>query len=154
MFPKESFNATGVSVSSGVSHQPMTDVETFAGAWNRVMNAKKDGFEADYWIGIEGGVDEIDGMLVAFAWIVILRSDGMCGKARTGTFILPNAVSDLIHQGIELGDADDRIFGRNNSKQANGAVGLLTGDAIDRTNLYEQAIVLALIPFKNPELYN
>jgi len=59
----------------------------------------------------------------------------------------------LVRQGVELGEADDRIFGRNNSKQQNGAVGLLTGDAVDRAGLYVPAVIFALIPFKNPELY-
>jgi non-canonical (house-cleaning) NTP pyrophosphatase len=34
-----------------------------------------------------------------------------------------------------------------------GAVGILTGDVLTRTTYYEPAIILALIPFKNPELY-
>jgi non-canonical (house-cleaning) NTP pyrophosphatase len=54
---------------------------------------------------------------------------------------------------MELGDADDEIFGASNSKQQNGAVGLLTENAVTRTTLYEQAVIMALIPFKNPELY-
>ena len=51
------------------------------------------------------------------------------------------------------GDADDVVFERSNSKQANGAVGLLTGDVITRASLYAHAVVLALIPFRNMELY-
>jgi len=45
------------------------------------------------------------------------------------------------------------VFGKENSKQTYGAVGLLTGDVIDRTRFYEDAVVLALIPFRNPDLY-
>ena len=74
------------------------------------------------------------------------------GRSRTATFILPDEVAALVHQGLELGDADDRVFGRNNSKQANGSVGILTGDVIDRTDFYTEAITLALIPFINPSL--
>jgi len=59
----------------------------------------------------------------------------------------------LIRQGKELGEADDIVFGRSNSKQENGAVGLLTDNAIDRAQLYEHAMILALIPFKNEALY-
>jgi non-canonical (house-cleaning) NTP pyrophosphatase len=59
----------------------------------------------------------------------------------------------LIRQGKELGEADDIVFSQNNSKQANGAIGILTGDVIDRTSLYEHAVILALAPFKNLELY-
>jgi len=59
-----------------------------------------------------------------------------------------------VRQGKELGEADDLVFAKENSKQDNGAVGLLTGNVIDRTALYQQAVVLALIPFKNPHLYS
>jgi non-canonical (house-cleaning) NTP pyrophosphatase len=52
-----------------------------------------------------------------------------------------------------VGETDDFIFQRANSKQENGALGLLTGDVIDRRRFYEHAIVVALIPFKNPRLY-
>jgi non-canonical (house-cleaning) NTP pyrophosphatase len=54
---------------------------------------------------------------------------------------------------MELGDADDLVFGRQNSKQKSGAVGLLTHNRVTRRTLYEQAVVLALIPFINPDLY-
>lgn len=59
----------------------------------------------------------------------------------------------LFAEGLELGEADDRVFGRTNSKQATGAVGLLSKDLITRQSYYEHAITLALIPFLNEELY-
>ncbi|MEM6529629.1 MAG: DUF84 family protein, partial [Chloroflexota bacterium] len=55
-----------------------------------------------------------------------------------------------VRGGMELGDADDIVFGRSNSKQQTGSVGLLTGDALTRETYYLHAVVLALIPFKNP----
>ena len=54
---------------------------------------------------------------------------------------------------MELGDADDQVFGTHNSKQKGGAVGLLTHQLIDRTAYYREAIILALIPFVQPEFY-
>jgi inosine/xanthosine triphosphatase len=90
--------------------------------------------------------------LAAFAWVVVRNRQGV-GKSRTGTFFLPPAVAELIEQGKELGEADDIVFGRTNSKSENGAIGLLTGDVIDRAELYAHAVVLALVPFKNRELY-
>ena len=91
--------------------------------------------------------------LSAFAWVVVLSPDGIEGKGRTGTFFLPPAVAELIHQGKELGEADDIVFAQSNSKQKNGAIGILTGDVIDRAALYVPAVIMALVPFKNPELY-
>src|SRR3954453_20229288 len=152
MFPDVNFKIDGVSVESGVGHQPMNDDQTLGGARTRAENAGKI-VEADYCFGIEGGVQERDGEMEAFAWVVVISRDGRIGEARTATFQLPRRIAELVRAGVELGEADDRVFGRSNSKQSNGAVGLLTRDAVDRTKYYEQAVVLALIPFANVELY-
>jgi inosine/xanthosine triphosphatase len=152
MFPGEMFAFLGVSAPSGVSHQPMTSRETLQGAENRARAARAAHPEADFWAGIEGGVDGDGDGLIAFAWVVVL-GQGQEGKGRTGHFDLPARVAELVRQGLELGEADDIVFGRTNSKQENGAVGLLTGDVIDRAGFYEHAVILALIPFRNPELY-
>jgi inosine/xanthosine triphosphatase len=152
VFPAADLDVVTVAVTSGVGHQPFSDEETLLGALNRVQQAAALAPEADYWIGIEGGVQEVEGDMAAFAWIVV-RSKRIVGKSRTGTFFLPHAVADLIRQGKELGEADDIVFNRFNSKQENGAVGILTGNVVERMHLYEQAVILALIPFKNETLY-
>ena len=151
MFPSETFTAEGISVPSGVNDQPMTDTETLQGAFNRANNVRAAHPTADYWVGIEGGCEEKHGELWTFAWVVVLRAASV-GKARTGAFMLPLEVANLVRSGIELGIADDQVFGRSNSKQTNGAVGLLTADLINRQQYYEHAVVLALVPFKNPNL--
>lgn len=152
VFLKEEFDLHGVNVDSGVADQPMSDVETLSGAENRVQNAQLQHTGYDYYVGIEGGVEVTSSGLMAFAWIVICNGQ-LTGKARTTTFALPPRVAELIHQGYELGDADDIVFVKSNSKQQNGAVGLLTNDAITRQSLYVPAVQLAFIPFLNPELY-
>ncbi|HRN86815.1 MAG TPA: inosine/xanthosine triphosphatase [Candidatus Dojkabacteria bacterium] len=152
MFPDEEFEIEGVSVRSHVSDQPTTNEETYKGALNRCDNASKN-FAADYYVGIEGGIDRDDSGTSCFAWIIIKDKNGNYGKSRTSSFYLPPKVVDLINQGKELGEADDIVFGRTNSKQENGSVGLLTGNVIVRTGYYTEAIILALIPFKNFELY-
>lgn len=151
VFTEHTLNITGISVPSGVSDQPMTEAETLTGARNRAANAQSANPEADYTIGIEGGVADDDGVMTVFAWIVV-RSQAREGRSRTATFILPDEVARLVREGRELGDADDVVFGRSNSKQQNGSVGLLTGDRIDRTDYYSHAVVMALIPFINPAL--
>ncbi len=153
MFPNETFEIEGVSVLSGVSDQPKNNLETFQGAWNRSENASKAAINADFWVGIEGGIEEKDKDMEAFAWVVVKSGAGRFGKGRTGIFFLPPKVAELIKQGKELGEADDIVFGRTNSKQANGAIGILTNNVLDRTNYYTDAVVFALIPFKNEHLY-
>ncbi len=150
--PNEAIEIVARAVPSGVGSQPFSDAEALAGAEERARGARALTPEAAFWVGIEGGVEEHGGRLTAFAWVVVL-SAARVGRARTGTFFLPDAVADLVRQGVELGEADDRVFGRTDSKRDVGAIGLLTGGAIDRTALYEDAVVLALVSFRNDALY-
>ncbi|MFN8379179.1 MAG: inosine/xanthosine triphosphatase [Anaerolineae bacterium] len=152
MWPDQSFTADGLSVPSGVSDQPMGDDETLRGAYQRAAGAQVARPDADYWVGIEGGCAEGAGGLEAFAWVVVLGRE-TSGRSRTGMFMLPEEVADLVRNGIELGHADDAVFGRSNSKHEDGSVGLMTGGVIDRTAYYEHAVVLALIPFRQPHLH-
>lgn len=152
MFPDEVLDISGVSVPSNVPDQPKGD-EVLTGAINRAENASKISVDADFWVGIEGGIDDDGQDMNTFAWIVIKAKNGKMGKGSTGKFFLPKKVAKLIRQGKELGEADDIVFGLKNSKQANGAVGILTGNVLTRTTFYENAVILALIPFKNHDLY-
>lgn len=148
----DAFQFNGVSVDSGIRDQPMTSKETLQGAKNRAFQLKDRYPEGDYFVGIEGGVQVFEGEMEAFAWVVIINHERI-GKAQTSTFQLPPKIVTLIEQGVELGHADDIVFRRDNSKQGNGAVGILTEDVIDRVEYYRHAVILALIPFINKELY-
>lgn len=151
-FPGEKFDFKGVEVASEVSHQPMNDEETLMGSINRANNVKETYADGNYWVGIEGGIQFIGSELHAFAWVVII-SVNRIGKARTATFVLPPEIAMLVKSGIELGSADDIVFNRVNSKQKDGAVGILTNGLIDRTRYYEHAMTLALIPFMKKDLF-
>jgi inosine/xanthosine triphosphatase len=143
----------GVDALSNIPAQPRSEEETLLGAKNRATHAKSLVPEADYWVGIEGGVDEDPQGMYAFAWIYVLHRTGKSSQSKTGTFYLPPRVVALIQDGIELGHADDLVFQAQNSKQQGGSVGLLTHGLITREGYYQQAMVLALIPFLNESLY-
>jgi len=153
MFPSQSFDFEGIGVASGVNDQPMTHRETLQGAINRSENAKKEKPNADYWVGVEGGIEKMDGNGEAFAWIYVL-STSLSGKGKTGSFFLPKKVMDLVDRGMELGDADDLVFGQSNSKQKGGAIGLLTNNVMTRQSLYVPGVIMALIPFVNEAFYS
>lgn len=152
MFPGEQIEVVPVSVDSGVADQPSDSDETLAGARNRARSVSLAHPDADFWFGIEGGIEDRDSGMAAFAWVVVVSGDAE-GRGRTAEFVLPEAVAELVRDGLELGEADDRVFGRSDSKRREGAIGLLTGNAIDRASLYREAVVMALIPFRNPSLY-
>ena len=152
MWPDQVFTAEGLSVPSGVSDQPMSDAETLRGAHQRAARARTARPDAAYWVGIEGGCAEGSTGLEAFAWVVVLGPNNG-GRSRTGMFLLPDEIAELVRGGMELGHADDAVFGRDNSKQQDGSVGLLTGGVVDRTAYYQHAVILALIPFRQPQLH-
>ncbi|MCY3573821.1 MAG: inosine/xanthosine triphosphatase [Chloroflexi bacterium] len=153
VFPEQAFHARGIDVASGVAEQPMSQHETWQGAVNRAANARAAQPESDYWVGIEGGIEQTALGMSCFAWVQVLGRDARVGCGQTAVFFLPSEVAELVRAGLELGEADDKVFGRINSKQGNGAIGLLTDDAIDRQAYYVQAVIMALVPFKNPQLH-
>lgn len=148
-FPGESIECIPASVESGVSDQPKSDEETRNGARNRALNARELIPGADFWVGLEGGIDTIDDTLMAFAWMAVLGSGGRIGESRTVTLPLPPAVKTLVGQGMELGDANDQVFSTVNSKHRGGAFGLLTNGIYTREGVYTEALVIALVPFVN-----
>ena len=150
VLPGAAPNVAPVSVASGVSDQPASDSETRRGAIQRAHNARDASPDADYWVGLEGGVDRIDDQLTAFAWMAIVDRQAREGIARTVTLPLPPAVATLMDQGLELGEANDRVFATTNSKQQGGAFGLLTNGAYTRESVYVEALVVALIPLTHP----
>lgn len=152
VFPDEKFTISGISVPSDVSNQPISDEETLQGAVNRANNAHEISQEADYWVGIEGGIQNNKDGMMCFGWVVI-RSKDLLGKGRSASFFLPPNIINLIETGMNLGDADEIVFGKRNSKIDRGTIGVLTHDLIDRTSLYTDAVIIALIPFVNRELY-
>ncbi|KAL7938302.1 Maf/Ham1 [Trichoderma chlorosporum] len=180
MFPSAAFSFTGLDVPSGVADQPMTDAETLQGARNRARNARGAEPQADYWVGIEGGVDDSGDAMETFAWVVVLGkakttgpdSSGLrnestrattsldgssneserIGRGRTAAFFQPEEVARLVRSGMELGPAGDQVFGSENSRQHSGSIGLLTGDLINRSAYYVPAVIGALIPFRNSSL--
>ncbi len=153
MFQQSQFSVEGFSVASGVSDQPMSSEETLLGAKNRAEALTGLAPDADYYVGIEGGIEVVDDGFFANAWIVILNADGNVATGRSGSFALPPKVKQLVESGIELGHANDQVFDQTNSKVQGGAVGSLTGGVISRLSLYEHAMALALVAFKQPELY-
>lgn len=152
-FPDVEFEFSTLSVPSGVPDQPMGESETKLGAANRAHACKAAHPEADFFVGLEGGLEKVDGEYWAFAWMSILDTAGSSGFGRTGSFLLPPKVSELIDQGEELGVATDAVFNEVNSKHKGGTVGILTNETITRKDFYREALLFALIPFVKPELY-
>lgn len=147
-FPSKAFDFIGVNVPSDVAEQPMSSDETYLGATNRIHHAQSTIKDGDFYVGIEAGID-VD---VTFAWMVI-ESHGQRGQSRSASVMLPPQVLTQLKPNRELGDIMDEVFGTHNIKQQGGAIGLLTQHQLTRSSVYHQALILALIPFINPQLF-
>ena len=147
-FPQQLFTTTGFSAISGVRDQPLTCDETLLGANNRVTHCREHYPDADYIVGLEAGLDDN----FTFAWMVI-EHQGKISTARSASLPLPPLALTKIAQGMELGDVMDEMFAQQNVKQKGGAIAMLTHHLLSRSSVYQQALILALIPFLNPELY-
>jgi inosine/xanthosine triphosphatase len=152
-FPDEEFEFYAFSAPSLVSDQPIGQAETKLGSINRARACKSEYPDADYYVGLEGGLEKIEGEYWAFAWMCVLNNSDAKGFGRTGSFLLPLKVSELIDRGEELGTAADIVFNESNSKHKGGTIGILTNENITRKDFYRDAIIFSLIPFLKPELY-
>ena len=152
----EHVEVEGIAVDSGVAHQPMND-ETFEGAKNRAENVKQindqQNLDATFFVGIEGGVLQLQNRWFSVNVVYILDRHNRDGFATTGLYELPSALSKelLIEKG--LGRAMGELANDNYAARERGTVGFLTSGKIDRCQNQVQGVTLALIPFLNDHLY-
>ncbi|KKS77707.1 MAG: RNA pyrophosphohydrolase [Candidatus Woesebacteria bacterium GW2011_GWB1_43_14] len=94
-----------IRVSSQVIDQPLDKETTQQGARNRATNARKAKPDADFWIGLEGGLHDYgEGYhLVTFSCLVDQSGDEFIGE---GVEVhLPENVSDEVKNGNQFGEA-------------------------------------------------
>jgi inosine/xanthosine triphosphatase len=151
-YPDEAIEVRGYPVPSGVSDQPMSDMESIDGATHRANEALKVG-GADYGVGLEGGIQLIGNKWFDCGWVVILSKEGEAGIASSVRIETPGKMMAFIHQGKELGEVVDILSGQRNTKQAGGHFGFMTNGIIDRKEGYRQAAVMALARFLHSELW-
>lgn len=144
----------GVRVASMVADQPFGDDETIRGALTRARSARE-ALDADIGIGLEGGVVEgADGQMRTCAWAAVASRDGREGVGGSLAMLLPAQVAAWVREGLELGDAMDRLIDERGTKHGLGAVGILTAGLVDRQRAYEVLVTYALAPLLTPELWD
>ena len=146
--------AQGLNIGPGGDKPPSGDKEISMGAYNRAANSKIAFPEADFWVGIEGGTEEVEGVLRAYAWVVVMDKNDKVGRAKTAVFSLPKQAKGLIDQEIDPENIDNEMNAQSQMRSSRGTVGVLTNGAVEKKDLYRQAIILALIPFVKNDKYS
>jgi inosine/xanthosine triphosphatase len=147
---------TGIEVSSKVSAQPVGE-ETFEGARNRALELKKLNEEknlgAGFFVGIEGGITKLYSKWFALGAGCVIDNQGRSSYGVSPYFELPENIVDQLLSGDELGDVMEKITGKDNIRQTEGAIGFLSKGMMDRKRLYVHCLIAALVPFLNKDLY-
>ncbi len=142
----------GIAVPSGVSAMPMSDAECIAGARGRARAAVA-ALDAHLGLGLEGGVQPVDGQLFLTGWVVAVDRSGREGVGSAARLLLPPAVGSAVLAGRELGPLMDELTGRELTNHAEGAIGILTHQLMTRQLSFEAGLAYALVPWLSPELY-
>lgn len=130
-----------VDVPSEVSAQPFSDDETIEGAINRAKNALMKE-KADLGIGLEGGVIETESGCFLCNWGALVDhrlEPVIAGGARIP---LPKEIYEKLKKGIELGDIMDGFAQKQNVRQNEGAIGILTNGFVNRKEMFEHVTKL------------
>ena len=140
-------------MESGIRAQPLSDEESIIGAANRARAVQQQ-IDSDLGIGVESNITENTYGLFATAWAVAIDRQGVSNIGSSGRLCLPVRLAQRMRQGEELGALIDQSVGQQNTKQKQGAIGMLTNGLISRTEALETAIIFALARFLNPDYYD
>jgi len=143
----------GLAVASGVAEQPWGDEETQTGAVQRAEAALAADREADWGIGVEGGIIQTAYGVFSNAWCAIVDRAGRRSLGGSVGLPLPPLVVTGLYNGGELGPLMDELTGISDTKTKMGASGILTRGLIDRQASYEVIIKYALARFLHPDWY-
>ncbi len=149
-FPE--FEVNGIEVKSGVPEQPKNE-EIYKGAKNRTLELRKLNSKADFFVGIESGIELLSRNWFCCGVIYISDREGKENYGKSPHFKLPNEMLTNVLAGEELNRAKEEYFIRNRVESSETLIEFLTNGIIDRTELYKVGVIMALIPFINKRVY-
>ncbi|UCC19350.1 MAG: inosine/xanthosine triphosphatase [Promethearchaeota archaeon] len=161
----ENFKVYSIKAESEVSKQPIGLRNIIDGAINRakyslnfLVKAKKIKCNI-YGVGIEAGLAEVPKTRTGymdFQFCAIIDENDQISLGSGITFEYPKFVINqvLYDKNTEIGDIIGNLAQNENLKNELGAISFLSKNVITRTEILTQAVICALLPFINKEVYN
>ncbi len=145
-------------VKTTVGPQPLSLKETLRGALERAHNARAL-LSTDLGVGLEAGIVSLPATIsgyLNFQICAIIDRDGGVTLGTSPGFEFPTqAVRKVISGEVaEFEVLMEKISGEKRIGEKYGAIGFLTRNVVTRQDLGEHAVIMALIPRLNPELYS
>jgi len=159
------FKVYNIKAESEVSKQPIGLKNIIDGAINRaknslnfLINRRKIKYNI-YGVGIEAGLVEVPNTktgFMDFQFCAIIDENKQISLGSGIAFEYPNFVINQIleDQDTEIGDIIGNLAQNKNLKNESGAISFLSKNVITRIEILAQAVICALLPFINKEVYN
>ncbi len=147
----ERVEVEGRPVGSGVAPQPQGK----AALQGAIARAKAALGQGHLGVGVEAGLVEMEGLAAALDIQYCAVAD-RGGRVTVGTgpgFVHPPAVLQAVEAGRTVGEAMEELSGVAEIGRKEGAIGYLTEGRMDRTELTEVAVLMAMVPRLRRELY-
>lgn len=133
---------------SGVADQPMDIHETATGAYNRAAYLAENYSEADFVIGIEGGLSHVTIGQETYGfeqtWAAVIAKDGAHTLGSGPAYPIDATILAHLEAGINLTDAMAKEHGTVDLGKNDGYNGWLSANNYDRTEASKIAVYLAL----------
>lgn len=141
-----------VPVATGVPEQPL-DHQAPVGAMNRARAALSDG---DFGVGIEAGLiwDPSVGDFLDVQYCAVVDRSGRITLGHGPGFEYPRPVVDRVRAGKTVSEAMAELTGIQEIGSKHGAIGYLTERRLDRDELTEAAVLMAMVPRIRQDLYS
>jgi inosine/xanthosine triphosphatase len=149
----EDVKVEGIDAQSGVSEQPLSEEETYQGALNRAKGALQASPDAEYGVGVEGGLTK-----AVYGWyesslVVIINKNGEVGVGSSGGLVLPDKISEMIHSGMNLEQAVDKMFNTEKIGRGIGMFGVMTKEYVTRSSGTAHGVAFALSRFLHADKF-
>ncbi|MEM3737657.1 MAG: inosine/xanthosine triphosphatase [Candidatus Bathyarchaeia archaeon] len=141
----------------GVRHQPIGINEIVQGAVEGARESIRKKDNASFGVGIEAGLIILPYSSTGYGdqqFAAIIDRKEVLTIGGGAVFEYPPAVTELVlTEGVEVGFVMEKLAGIKSLGRKQGAIGYLSHGILDRVKLTEQAVLMAIIPRLNEDLY-